>query len=66
MAALVWVDLEMTGLGSRTDKILEAGVVITDAELNEIARMAPLFVHQPDEVLESMDAGARRRTARRG
>ncbi len=35
---LVWIDLETTGLDTQTDQILEVACVITDDELNEIAR----------------------------
>ncbi|MCL1839838.1 oligoribonuclease [Candidatus Saccharibacteria bacterium] len=36
-AALLWVDLEMTGLSPEKDRILEAAVIATDWDLNEIA-----------------------------
>ncbi len=35
--ALVWVDLEMTGLDVDTEVIMEMACVITDADLNVIA-----------------------------
>ena len=31
---LIWLDMEMSGLSSDTDRILELAVVITDANLN--------------------------------
>ncbi len=37
-AKLLWIDLEMTGLDPKKDKILEVAAVATDMELNEIAR----------------------------
>ena len=53
---LVWIDMEMSGLVPERDRILEVAMVVTDAELNTIAE-APVYVlHQPDEVLEAMDA----------
>ena len=53
---LVWIDMEMSGLVPDRDRILEVAMVITDAELNTLAE-APVYVlHQPDEVLEAMDA----------
>ncbi len=53
---LVWIDMEMSGLVPERDRILEVAMVVTDADLDTIAE-APVYVlHQPDEVLESMDA----------
>lgn len=36
-AKLLWMDLEMTGLDPRDDRILEVAVIVTDWEFNEIA-----------------------------
>ena len=36
-ATLLWLDLEMTGLDPKKDKILEVAAIATDIELNEIA-----------------------------
>lgn len=36
-ARLLWVDLEMTGLEPKKDKILEVAAIATDMELKEIA-----------------------------
>lgn len=36
-AALLWVDLEMTGLDPVEDRILEVGAIATDWDFNEIA-----------------------------
>ncbi len=38
-AKLLWIDLEMTGLDPKVDKILEVAAIATDMKLNEIARM---------------------------
>ena len=38
-AKLLWIDLEMTGLDPKKDKILEVAAIATDMKLNEIARM---------------------------
>jgi oligoribonuclease len=53
---LIWIDLEMSGLQPDTDMILEMAVIITDAELNELAVSPVLVVHQSDAVLDGMDA----------
>jgi oligoribonuclease (3'-5' exoribonuclease) len=41
--ALVWVDLEMTGLDVRRDHIMEMACLITDAQLNLVAEVQ--FTH---------------------
>jgi len=53
---LIWIDLEMSGLQPDTDRILEMAVVITDAELNQVAESPVFVVHQSNAVLDGMDA----------
>ncbi len=53
---LVWMDMEMTGLEPDKEKIIEVATIITDGNLVEIATGPELVIHQPDEVLEAMDA----------
>jgi len=53
--ALVWIDLETTGIDDRTSHILEIASIITDKDLNLIAEGPDLVIHQPDEVLGNMD-----------
>jgi len=53
---LVWMDLEMTGLDPDVDTILEIATLITDGKLNVIAEGPNLAVHQPDSVLDGMNA----------
>jgi len=53
---LVWVDMEMTGLDPDADAIIEIAVVVTDSELNVLAEGPVLAIHQPDSVLDKMDA----------
>ena len=53
---LVWIDMEMTGLVPDSDRIIEIAMVVTDKELNVLAEGPVLIVHQPDSVLEGMDA----------
>ena len=52
---LIWLDLEMTGLEPKTDKILEIATVITDGDLNILAEGPVIAVHQSDELLDGMD-----------
>ena len=53
---LIWIDMEMTGLVPETDRIIEVAIVVTDGNLNTIAEGPVLVVHQPDTVLDGMDA----------
>lgn len=52
---LLWVDLEMTGLDTVNDHIIEIALVATDARLETIHKGPSLVIHQPDEVLAGMD-----------
>ena len=53
---LIWIDLEMTGLDTFNDKIIEIATIMTDAQLNILAEGPVLAIHQPDDVLNGMDA----------
>ncbi|MDR1661166.1 MAG: oligoribonuclease [Azoarcus sp.] len=53
---LIWLDLEMTGLDPGRDRIIEIGLVITDSALDIVAEAPVIAVHQPDAVLDAMDA----------
>jgi len=48
--------MEMTGLIPDTDRIIEVALVITDGNLETIVEAPVLVVHQPDSVLDGMDA----------
>ena len=52
---LIWLDLEMTGLEPKHDKILEIATIVTDSELNILAEGPMIAIHQSTELLESMD-----------
>jgi oligoribonuclease len=52
---LIWIDLEMTGLDTMTDAIIEVATVVTDGNLNILAEGPVLAIHQPDAVLDAMD-----------
>ena len=49
-------DMEMTGLRPEIDRIIEIAVVVTDSNLNPLAEGPVLVIHQPDVVLDAMDA----------
>ena len=53
---LIWIDLEMTGLDTQNDMIIEIATVVTDAELNILAQGPVIAIHQSEEVLNGMDA----------
>jgi len=52
---LIWIDLEMTGLDTFNDKIIEIATIMTDAQLNILAEGPVLAIHQSDEALNGMD-----------
>jgi len=52
---LIWIDLEMTGLDTDTDQIIEIATIITDNRLNIVEEGPVLAIHQPEEVLQAMD-----------
>ena len=52
---LVWIDLEMTGLDTTSDVIIEIATIVTDSKLNILAEGPELIIHQPDELLNGMD-----------
>ena len=53
---LIWIDLEMTGLDTQQDRIIEIATIVTDADLKEIAEGPVFAIHQPDHVLDGMDS----------
>ena len=52
---LVWIDLEMTGLDTSKDVIIEIGSAITDWDLNLIAEGPQIVIGQPEALLTGMD-----------
>jgi len=52
---LIWIDLEMTGLDTQNDVIIEIATIVTDSELNTLAEGPVLAIHQGDEILNAMD-----------
>ena len=52
---LIWIDLEMTGLDTQRDYIIEIASIVTDKNLNILAEGPNLAIHQPDEVINNMD-----------
>jgi oligoribonuclease len=52
---LIWIDLEMTGLDTRNDRIIEIATIVTDASLNILAEGPMIAIHQSHEVMDAMD-----------
>ena len=52
---LIWIDLEMTGLDTVNDHIIEIATIVTDSQLNVLAEGPMLAVHQPQVELDKMD-----------
>jgi len=52
---LIWIDLEMTGLDTVNDRIIEVATIVTDKYLNEIAEGPVLAIGQLKETMDAMD-----------
>lgn len=63
---LIWIDLEMTGLDTDRDEILEIATLITDADLNILAEGPELAIAQPLHTLEAMDEWNRNQHGKSG
>jgi len=63
---LIWVDLEMTGLDSQRDSIIEIATIVTDADLALVEEGPVLAIHQSDAVIQGMDEWNTRQHGRSG
>jgi len=52
---LIWIDLEMTGLCTQTDTIIEIATIVTDKHLSELAEGPVLAIKQSPATMEGMD-----------
>ena len=52
---LIWIDLEMTGLDTTKDYIIEIATIVTDSKLNIVAEGPMLAIHQADAIMNAMD-----------
>ena len=52
---LIWIDLEMTGLDTAADTIIEIATIVTDKHLNELAEGPVFAIGQPKTVMDGMD-----------
>jgi oligoribonuclease len=63
---LIWIDLEMTGLDTDNDYIIEIATAITDSQLNILAEGPVVAIHQADTVLQAMDEWNTKQHAKSG
>jgi oligoribonuclease len=63
---LVWLDLEMTGLDTNRNTIVEIAVLITDSELELVDDGIDLVVHATPEQLAAMDDFVRKMHTKSG
>lgn len=54
-ANLIWIDLEMTGLDTVNDSIIEIATIVTDKNLNELAEGPVIAIRQTESTMNSMD-----------
>ncbi|NQY51658.1 MAG: oligoribonuclease [Piscirickettsiaceae bacterium] len=63
---LIWIDLEMTGLDTDNDAIIEIATVVTDSELNILAEGPILAITQSEVALKAMDTWNTRQHGKSG
>jgi len=52
---LIWIDLEMTGLDTENDTIIEIATIVTDKHLRELAEGPVMAIGQAQAVMDGMD-----------
>ncbi len=52
---LIWIDLEMTGLDTSTDSVIEIATIVTDKNLNELAVGPMCAIGQTQQTMDGMD-----------
>ena len=52
---LIWIDLEMTGLDTFKDRIIEIATIVTDRDMNILEEGPVIAIKTPIEALELMD-----------
>lgn len=63
---LIWIDLEMTGLDTDNDSILEIATVVTDSQLKVLAEGPEFAISHPLAALEAMDEWNRNQHGKSG
>lgn len=52
---LIWIDLEMTGLDTQSDNIIEIATIVTNQDLEIIAEGPEIVINQPKNIMDEMD-----------
>jgi oligoribonuclease len=52
---LIWIDLEMTGLDTQSDNIIEIATIVTNQDLEFIAEGPEIVINQPKNIMDEMD-----------
>jgi oligoribonuclease len=52
---LIWIDLEMTGLDTQNDNIIEIATIVTNQDLEIIAEGPEIAINQPKTIMDEMD-----------
>ncbi len=52
---LIWIDLEMTGLDTNNDAIIEIATIVTDKNLNELAEGPDIAIAHTPATMAAMD-----------
>lgn len=63
LPAMVWVDVETTGLDQHKGWLLEVGMIITDADLFELSRASWVLKFERDNMAEIEDEALKMHTA---
>ena len=63
---LIWIDLEMTGLCTETDTIIEIATIVTDKYLSELAEGPVMAIQQSTSIMDGMDEWNTRQHAKSG
>lgn len=56
---LVWIDLEMTGLDAKVHVIIEIASIVTDVQLQIVAKGPDIAIRYPENMLSSMEQWSR-------
>ena len=52
---LIWIDLEMTGLDTQNDNIIEIATIVTNQDLEIIAEGPEIVINQTKTIMDEMD-----------
>lgn len=63
---LIWIDLEMTGLDTQHDTIIEIATIVTDKHLNILAEGPEIAIKKDKRVMDAMDAWCTNQHGRSG